>query len=151
MDQCRPRSGKWTVQERLSGVFTPLHLDQWESILADHPDKSYVDFILNGIKCGFRVGYDRGDGDKLPLSSAKKNMQSAVDNQQVVRDYLAAEMRRGVVLGPFARAEVPGVHLSRFGVIPKSSQPGKWRLIVDLSHPAGRSVNDGITPELCSL
>lgn len=120
-------------------------------MLADHPDKSYVDFILNGIKGGFRVGYDRGSGDKLPLSSVKKNMQSAVDNQQVVRDYLAAEMRRGVVLGPFVRAEVPGVHLSRFGVIPKSSQPGKWRLIVDLSYPAGRSVNDGISPELCSL
>ena len=28
---------------------------------------------------------------------------------------------------------------------------GKWRLIVDLSSPKGRSVNDGIEAELCSL
>ena len=43
------------------------------------------------------------------------------------------------------------VHISRFGVIPKSHQPGKWQLIVDLSHPKGYSVNDRIEPELCSL
>ena len=35
--------------------------------------------------------------------------------------------------------------------IPKKSQPGKWRLIVDLSAPDGASVNDGIVPSLCSL
>ena len=28
-------------------------------------------------------------------------------------------------------------------------QPGKWQLIVDLSYPAGSSVNDGIEPKLC--
>ncbi len=41
--------------------------------------------------------------------------------------------------------------LVTIGVIPKSHQPGKWRLIVDLSHPKNRSVNDGIEKELCSL
>ena len=40
--------------------------------------------------------------------------------------------------------------MSRFGVILKN-QPGRWRLIVDLSHPKGASVNDGIESELCSL
>jgi hypothetical protein len=50
-----------------------------------------------------------------------------------------------VVLGTFIRAEVPKVHLNRFGVIPKSRQPGRWRLIVDLS------CNDGISSDLCSL
>ena len=46
---------------------------------------------------------------------------------------------------------VPGVIINRFGVIPKPHQPGKWRLIVDLSHPKGSSVNDGVESELCSL
>ena len=32
-----------------------------------------------------------------------------------------------------------------------SSQPGKWRLTVDLSGPEGKSVNDGTETELCSL
>ena len=42
-------------------------------------------------------------------------------------------------------------HISRFGVIPKCHTPKKWRLIIDLSHPAGHSVNDGIPKSLCSL
>ena len=45
---------------------------------------------------------------------------------------------------------MPEVHVSPFGVIPKS-EPGKWRLIVNLSAPEGGSVNDGISREMCSL
>lgn len=37
------------------------------------------------------------------------------------------------------------------GLVPKSHQSNKWRLIVDLSHPRGSSVNDGINPDWCSL
>ena len=55
------------------------------------------------------------------------------------------------MIGPFPRARVPTVHISRFGVIPKSHQQNKWRLIVDLSYPKGRSINDGIPKELCSM
>ena len=57
----------------------------------------------------------------------------------------------GRVIGPLVRSEYPELHVSRFGVIPKNHQPGKWRLIVDLSHPEDTSINDGIEPELCSL
>ena len=74
-----------------------------------------------------------------------------MENQQVIREYLDVERKQGVLFGPFERSEVPEVNYSRFGVIPKSNQPGKWRLIVDLSHPEGRSVNDEISGKLCSL
>jgi len=128
-------------------VFTPLRLVQWESLLASHPDRDYVNYILRGIKEGFRIGF-KASGS---VSSVRKNMHSAMENPQVVSAYIAEERERGVLLGPFEKAEVPEVHLNRFGVIPKSGQPGKWRLIVDLSHPEGGSVNDSIQPELCSL
>ena len=35
--------------------------------------------------------------------------------------------------------------------MPKGHQPGRWRLIVDLSSPKGASDNDGIEPEVCSV
>ena len=61
-------------------------------------------------------------------------------------------MSLGRVIGPVSPDRAPGgTQLSPFGVIPKFSQPGKWRLIVDLSSPHGRSVNDGIEANLCSL
>ena len=43
------------------------------------------------------------------------------------------------------------MQISRFGVIPKQNQPGKWRLILDLSSPSTYSVNDGIDKSWCSM
>ena len=57
------------------------------------------------------------------------------------------------MLGPFpvgGRLQ-SAIQISRFGVIPKGHNKGKWRLITDLSYPTGHSVNDGINPALCSL
>ena len=64
---------------------------------------------------------------------------------------LAAEVREGRVLGPMEPGYHPRVHVNQFGLVPKSHQPGKWRLIVDLSHPRGASVNGGVEPGLCSM
>lgn len=60
-------------------------------------------------------------------------------------------MQAGRVAGPFKLPPLPQLHVSPFGVIPKSHQPGKWRLILDLSSPHGHSVNDGIPKDPFSL
>lgn len=60
-------------------------------------------------------------------------------------------MTLGHVVGPLPPRQVPGVHISPFRVIPKGHTPGKWQLIVDLSSPAGGSINDDIPAEWCSL
>ena len=52
---------------------------------------------------------------------------------------------------PLGMAHAAAWQMSRFGVILKHHTLGKWRLIVDLSFPAGASINDGIDPSLCSL
>ena len=48
-------------------------------------------------------------------------------------------------------ARPQGIHLSPIGAIPKKHKPGKWRLIMDLSSPAGSSVNDDISSEWSSI
>ena len=77
-------------------------------------------------------------------------MLGAERHPKVVQEYLQNELQAGriVPVPPRWRANV---HLSRFGVIPKKRQPGKWRLIVDLSSPDGASVNDFIDTSVCSL
>ena len=67
---------------------------------------------------------------------------------KVVDEYLANKVSHGRVAGPF---DAPPLHISSFGVIPKRGQPGKWRLIVELSSPGESSVNDGINPDQFSL
>ena len=91
---------------------------------------------MDGDKGRLRVGFE----DVATLSSARRNMQSATENSQVVS---AVEISRGVLLGPFDRPEVPEVHLNRFGVIPQSSQPGKWRFIVDMYVPPRGEEHEG--------
>ena len=75
------------------------------------------------------------------------------ENPGVVCEYLKAEWEAGRVLGPVpsGMARSCGVHTNHFGVISKPNQPRKWRLIVDLSHPDGASINDGVDSTLCSL
>ena len=76
-------------------------------------------------------------------------MKSTVLNLSVVNEYLDKEIKHGRVSGPFNPEDYPSVQVSWLSQ--KNHQPGKCRLIVDLSHPADSSANDGIEPELCSL
>ena len=129
-------------------VRTPLVKEEWARCLEDHPDSRLRSYIVNGIEQGFRIGFQHAT---RRCKRAKRNMQSAYENPAVIDKYLAKEVRLGRVAGPFASGRSPTLHISRFGAIPKAHQPGQFRLILDLSHPEGTSVNDGIEPELCSL
>ena len=78
-------------------------------------------------------------------------MISAYEHPEVVSEYLRAECEANRVIKlPFDPVMVK-LHISRFGVILKRNNPGKWRPILDLSHPQGTSVNDGIDSNNCSL
>ena len=89
--------------------------------------------MLEGLRHGFYLGFSPSQ----KLKSAKKNKPSAAQHPSVVDQYLANEVSLGRVAGPFSAPPFPNLHVSSFGVIPKRGQPGKWRLIVDLSSPGG--------------
>jgi len=113
----------------------------------DHPNTCLVQFLLEGICNGFHIGFTRS---KESLKSARTNLEGAQQHPEIVNDYLSSEMGSGRVVGPFPPRAVLFIHISQFRVIPRG-RTGKWRLIVDLSHPHGHSVNDGISKPLCSL
>ena len=69
---------------------------------------------------------------------------------EVVEKYLEGKCHMGQLIGPFAQMDLPGMHHSPFGVIPKKGQ-NTWRLILNLSSPKGKSVNDSIDEELASI
>ena len=50
-------------------------------------------------------------------------MGSVQECPQVVDDYVQKECQRGSVLGPLSGVPEAEVHISRFGIIPKSGQP----------------------------
>ena len=146
LDFCRP-----ILEHRvatLHPISTPLRVDAWRAALEPHPDQALARYITTGLTTGFRVGFKYGS----PLRSSTANMQSANLHPEVITAYLQKEISLGRMLGPFPSPDgLPQLHINRFGVIPKGHQTGKWRLITDLSYPAGASVNDGIDPTICSL
>ena len=101
------------------------------------------------MRNGFRIGYDYGTHS---CKSCAGNMVSARQHPEQVRKYLATEIAEGRIIGPVDSSAIASrIQISRFGVIPKPHQSGKWRLITDLSSPEGSSVNDGIPSRLCSM
>ena len=112
----------------------------WELRL--HPHQQQVQFVLDGICHGFKLGFCPAK----KLKVAKKNKPSAHQHQSVIDDYLGNEVSLGRVAGPFNFPPFPNLQVSSFGVIPKKGQSGKRQLLVDLSSPGGASVNDGINP-----
>ena len=144
----RPTRGQPGVPGWLGRVQTPLATAEWREQLKTHPDREFGEYLLQGIEEGFRIGFRYGHH---ACRSSQANMKSALENGTVVDEYLEKEVRLGRVFGPVEEAVLPTAHINRFGIIPKPHQPGKYRLIVDLSHPRGASVNDGIERELCSM
>ena len=144
------RAPSTSIDARLASISSPLNIKAWSKFLSTHPDKDFRDYILQGIQYGFHIGTFTAKVT-VPLEAARSNMHSTKNHPEVIDEYVQQELHQGNFLGPFPPHTAPVVHINRFGVIPKKHQPGKWRLITDLSFPEGASVNSTIDTKLCSL
>ena len=142
------RAVAFKIPSSTRAISTPLSLAAWMDMLASHPNQQLVHFFLEGISNGFRLGFNHG---QFTLKSTGRNLPAAIGHPDIVIEYLQHEISLKRVAGPFSRSLLPNVHVSRFRVIPKNHQINRWRLILDLSFPKGKSVNDGIPKDLCSL
>lgn len=46
-----------TLPAEARSIVTPLILPEWQMALSSHNDKDFVQYILQGIRDGFRIGY----------------------------------------------------------------------------------------------
>ena len=125
-------------------VYTPLSASAFESELANFPNPVVANYILNGLRYGFRIGFT---GPRISLIS--KNLRSAYSEPQIVSQYLAKECELHHTAGPFPSPPCDPFRTAGIGVVPKKS--GGNCLIVHLSAPHGSGVNDGISKEDFSL
>ena len=147
LDSCRPlHQTPLPCEGRV--IISPLKAHAWSSLLTTHPDPRLAEYLVRGITEGFRIGFNYSEFSTRP---AICNMPSALANPTPVSSYIQTEIEAGRLIGPVNKSDYPNIHISCFGVIPKRSQPGKWRLILDLSFPPGFSVNDAINSLLSSM
>jgi len=124
-------------------VKTPLVWQEWSYGLESHLDREWVDFLVRGIREGFRVGH------RVVLKEKKGVMFEGSQRREIISKYPEEEESAGRIHK--VKEGESKVQCSPFGVIPKKGKPGKWRFIVNLSAPDGASVNDGIDKELASV
>ena len=103
---------------------------------------------FQGLSQGFRIGCNMPTSK---LVSRHKKYHSALEHPAAVDEHILSELVAGRLLGPLPPPQKALVHTSPIGIIPKPHQPEQWRMITDLSCPQSFSVNDGISPDLCSL
>ena len=113
----------------------PINVDRFQHELCHHPNPDKFAYVVKGLLNCFHLGFNYSTF----LKSTTGNMVSALLHPQVIDNYLQLEVQKtGRVAGPFSQPPLSVLHVSRFGVIPKRHQPGKWRLILDLSSPVGQ-------------
>lgn len=106
----------------LGVVHTPLNVSAWADALDSHPDRAFARYVCCGLRYGFRIGC----GTAIRLKSASANMGSATAHPEVVSAYIAKELSLGRMTGPLDHVSGhEGLHISRFGVIPKGHNTGK--------------------------
>jgi len=97
---------------------------------------------------GFHIGADRG---RLSLRPGPGNLPSVYQHPHLIDTHIAGEVEQGRMLGPVPDHLSPYCHCNPIGLIPKPHQPGRWRLIVDLSAPRDHSVNNAIPSDVAQM
>ena len=88
---------------------------------------------------GFRIGLQEAPQCRPSTASTP----SGCEHAEVLDQYFQAQVSKGYMAGPFPSSECSGVVASSIAVIPKKD-PGKFRIIVDMSSPKKASINDNI-------
>ena len=124
-------------------VAAPLRADVWEVALAEHPGSTWANYLVQGMRQGFRIGL-KGD---VHCRSVTSNAPSAHRQSTQVTKFISQQLTCGYMLGPLDPQQASGVVRSRLAATPKKT-PNHWHTIVNLSSPEKASVNDNLKKEL---
>ena len=110
-----------------------LNIKAWETYLRDYPDTLLIEYL----KFGFPMSISNNDA--LNITSVV-NHHSATQFTDEVDEYFKKELEKGAILGPIAEVRSDMFHCSPLLTRPKDVI--KRRVILNLSHPNGSSVNE---------
>lgn len=117
-------------------VSSALNLPRWEELLRHYHDNEICFFL----RYGWPIGYH---STKIPVS-VSKNHPSAEAHSPHIEEFLSKEIQHAAIVGTFKTLPfTPWMRQSPMMTRPKKNTQ-KRRVIIDLSFPQGKSVNDGI-------
>ncbi len=102
-----------------------------------------VQLVLADLENGAKIGC-HGD---YRLASVSSNASSAYQYGRQVTDAVASWVKKGFVYGPVEKDDIPAAAKIN-GIMVRPKPDGSARVILNMSAPSGRSVNEGINAEL---
>ena len=134
----------------LDSIKTPVDIETFNKLLTDSGyDKQETEFLVDGFKYGFSIGYEGPNDVKIRSPNLKFR---EVGDSITLWNKVMKEVKENRYAGPFK--EIPFEHFiqSPIGLVPKDG--GKdTRLIFHLSYPRGQSISvNANTPEhICKV
>ena len=136
------------VNHDLDTVVTPVNIPNFELLLKESGyDKTKSEFLLDGFKNGFSIGY----AGVLNLQRTSPNLKLQVGNETELWNKVMKEVKEQRYAGTFEHPPFEHFVQSLIGLVPKDNGT-KTRLIFYLSHPrSGSSINSKTPRELCTV
>lgn len=123
-------------------VVTPIKVKMLEHLTRDHPNRAYIEYVLIGLRQGFRYGYK---GTRRTI--IQQNLASIHQDVKAFGESIEKELKKGRYAGPFDPEHPPcsTYMVNPCGLVPKKdTDPTEYRVINHQSAPTGSSINDGI-------
>ena len=135
----------WTVfPKNLTGQGQSLVRSEKLQALANQVpsiDKTTLGLVLNDLRHGAKIGCSGAFRDP----SRASNAPSAYEDGHKVTDAICDWVNKKFAYGPVRLDEVPK-NAKFSGIMTRAKPNGSVRIILNLSSPAGRAVNEGIDP-----
>ena len=116
---------------------TDLNIPLWEKLLHGNRDHQLIYFL----KYGFPL--DVPQSPKFEPNTVVTNHSTALQHPECISKYLEVEILNKAIMGPFKKPPLDGLHCSPMLTRPKAGSTNR-RVIVDLSWPHGKSINDRV-------
>ena len=121
-------------------VPSDLNCSMWDILLKGYSDAEITDYL--------RFGWPSSYTAPVPPRLTHTNHQSAISYKQEVDRFVAKEVEKGAMLGPFPEPPfVEWTQTSPLLMVPKKDSDRR-RVVIDLSFPEGHSVNTGIAKNI---
>ncbi|KAG2738124.1 hypothetical protein P692DRAFT_201681446, partial [Suillus brevipes Sb2] len=116
-------------------IVTPINVDRFQALLADHPNQMFVDSVCRALREGFWPWADVPDDSYPSINDNSMHTCKKSDIQLAfIEEQLQEEIRLGRVSESFGEDLLPGMYSVPMHTVPKPNSD-KLRLVVD--HTAG--------------
>ena len=129
------------LQECTFNPVTPIKYQILDRLLRDHPNRSKVDYVVQGFHFGFSLKYNGPLENRQP-----KNLLLAYQHTDKLWVSIRKEVHLGHMLEPFPVQPIDPLICSPVGMVPKRDSQEMWH-ITHLSHLRDQSINTFINQE----